>query len=270
MYKADLHLHSTASDGLFSPRELVNKAAALELDLISLTDHDTTQGLEEAIASGKTRAVQVIPGIEFSCEFQGEEVHILGYQFEQSCPELQRILSELKQARQNRILEITKRLQELGFKISWREVRTAATGASSVGRPHVARVMVEKGYARSRAEVFRRWLEPGCPGFIKRYKLSPAQAIDAVHGAGGFAFLAHPGLLKEGKGVAASLLTLGLDGIEVFHTEHSQEQTKEFLRFARENNLFISGGSDCHGDPEESKMGKIIVDTKLLHPWIKD
>lgn len=270
MVFADLHLHSTASDGNLSPREVVGLAKEKGIQVISLTDHDTTQGLAEAMAAGKELSVKVIPGIELSTETQGEEIHILGYYIDHGDPGLQGVLTQLKEARVGRIKEITRRLQDLGFALTWEEVREEARGASSIGRPHVAQVMVKKGYAKSIAEVFARWIGPGKPAFVTRYKLPTAQAVELLHSAGGLAFLAHPGLLTEGIEWAEKLLSLPLDGIEVYHSEHSQAQSQEFLAWARAKNLHISGGSDCHGRPHDIKMGLVKIDIALLQSWLKD
>ncbi|MGI6364504.1 MAG: PHP domain-containing protein [Bacillota bacterium] len=266
---ADLHLHSTASDGNLSPRDLVGMAKAKGFAVVALTDHDTTQGLDEALTAGRDLSIQVVPGIELSTETQGQEVHILGYYIDHGDAALQQVLSQLKQARAKRIKEMVSRLQQLGFTLTWEEVREAARGASSIGRPHVAQVMVEKGHAGSMAEVFANWIGPDRPAFVPRYKLSPARAVEIIHSAGGLAFLAHPGLLTGGIEWVENLLALPLDGIEVYHSEHSEAQTKEFLALARANNLHISGGSDCHGRPHEIKMGLVKMDTVLIQSWLK-
>lgn len=270
MNVADLHLHTTASDGLMSPVEIVKRAAELGIKIISVTDHDTTEGTSAAQAAGEKFGIRVIPGVELSTELNKEEIHVLGYYIDHQSPMLQDKLSRLKKARECRIKEIIYKLQEENFAITWEEILAIAGTTGSIGRPHVARVMVAKGYAKTVKEVFTHWIGPGCPAFVERFKLSPAQAISAIHDAKGLAFLAHPGLLKSGLGVAQQLIPLGLDGIEAFHTEHNSSLTQRLLEFARQKSLFVSGGSDCHGYPDNTLMGRVKVDVKLLEPWLME
>lgn len=269
MHYADLHLHSTASDGCLTPTELVAKAKELNIQVIALTDHDTTDGIKEALAAGRTYSVRVIPGIELSTELDDREIHILGYKINRNSPALQKMLNRLKQARIQRLQDITKLLRENGFDITWQEVLAVAGSTSSLGRPHVARVMVSKGYASSVKAVFAEWIGQGCPCYVKRFKLTPQDGIDIIHAAGGMAFLAHPGLLLQGLTVANSLLPYGLDGVEVFHSMHSDDQIQEILAFARSEELSISGGSDCHGIGE-LKMGTVKISTDIMAGWLKD
>lgn len=267
---ADLHLHSSASDGLLSPTEIVKIALEQDIQIIALTDHDTTDGIEEAVVASQFCSVRVVPGIELSTELNDQEIHVLGYKISYTDVRLERTLTKLKQARIQRIKDITSRLNSIGFEISWQDVVAVAGDTSSIGRPHIARVMVEKAYASSVKEVFTQWIGPDCPAFVKRYKLTPVEAIELVKSVGGYAFLAHPGLLRQGTAMAKSLIAQGLDGIEVFHSEHSAEQTRKFLEFAQAENLFICGGSDCHGVAGEMKMGSVLVPAEFVEPWLKD
>jgi len=269
MAKADLHIHSTASDGLFSPRKVVTEAKKMGFSVIALTDHDTTQGLAEAIATGRDYSVQVVPGIELSTVSDGEEIHILGYKFRRENRDLQAMLSKLKEARTQRVKEISLRLQQLGYDISWPDIVAESKAGHSIGRPHVARAMVRRGYADSVSAAFDAWLNPGRPAFVPRYKLTPQQAIEYIHAAGGLAFLAHPGLLCDGIATARKLIAQGIDGIEVFHSEHSQPQIEGFFSLAQGKGVYISGGSDCHGSPQV-KIGQQSVDLALANLWLKD
>jgi len=270
MAPADLHLHSTASDGLLPPRDVVRMAYENEIEIIALTDHDTTDGLEEACAAGREFSIRVIPGIELSTEMDGEEIHILGYYTNPASEKLQSVLQELREARLGRIKAIIQKLNQLGFDLTWEEVSDSAADASSIGRPHVARVMVQKRYAASVSEVFGKWIGLGCPAFVNRFKLTPKRAIEVIHSVGGIAFLAHPGLLKQGISVAKSLVPAGLDGVEVFHTDHSERDNRDFLQLAKSETLYISGGSDCHGIPGDIKIGRVTISTALIQPWLKD
>jgi hypothetical protein len=249
MTLADLHLHSTASDGSLSPAALVAGAKKAGLEVIALTDHDTVAGLPEAKTAGKSHSIRVLPGLELSAELR-EEVHILGYLFDCRQEGLLSLLAGIREGRQERIKRIFRRLGDLGFALDWKEVTAMARPGGSLGRPHLARLMVAKGYAASISEVFARWIGPGGPAFVPREKLHPAQAIKAIQDAGGLAFVAHPGLL-QGKDTLARVLALGADGLEIYHPKHSPEQVQFFRRTAEEKGLLLSGGSDFHGFPGE-------------------
>lgn len=267
MALADLHLHSTASDGLLAPAEIVAKAKSVSLEVIALTDHDTTAGLEEALAAGEYHSLRVLPGIELSTDWANEEIHILGYLLDCRNQALQALLAEIMGSRAERIQEMVSRLRDLGFDLTWQEVTAAAGGASSLGRPHVARVMIEKGYASTIKEVFTRWIGIGGKAYVPRYKLHPAQAIKIIQRAGGLAFLAHPGLIRQ-KNLLGQLAGFGLDGLEVYHPKHSPAQAKSFLKIAAAAGLYISGGSDFHGSPDE-RLAEAAISLDAI-PWIKD
>lgn len=267
MRLADLHLHSTASDGLLTPAEIVARARAVGLEVIALTDHDSTAGLTEALARGARHTIRVLTGIEISAELADEEIHILGYMLDYHNKDLQQLLATMQESRVERAREMIRRLQALGFDLNMQEVIAAAGKTSSLGRPHVARAMVEKGYAASLTEVFSRWLGLGQPAYVSRYKLHPAQAIEIIQRAGGLAFLAHPGLLKI-EGSISQLAKDGLDGIEVYHPEHSSGQVRSFLNTAKALGLYVSGGSDFHGSPGD-QIGQTTINIQDL-PWIKD
>lgn len=263
----DLHLHSTASDGLLTPADLVAQAKAGGLEVIALTDHDTTAGLDEAQAAGESGGIRVIPGIELSTVLAGDEVHILGYQLDPRHQGLQQLLEKIRLSRIGRIEKMISRLNALGFKLTWEEVASLGSNASSLGRPHVARVMVEKGYVSTVKEAFDLWLDSGRKAYVPRFKLHPAEAIAIIHEARGLAFLAHPGLLKASS-LIAQVAEFGLDGMEVYHPQHSPQQAQAFLHQAEELGLHISAGSDFHGGPEEKGLGEAAVDLPL--PWLMD
>ncbi|MGI6363491.1 MAG: PHP domain-containing protein [Bacillota bacterium] len=263
----DLHLHSTASDGLLSPAALVVMAKAAGLDIIALTDHDTTAGLEEARAAGASCGLRVISGIEFSTELDSAEVHILGFQVDHQHQGLHQLLEKIRLSRLRRIEQMIDRLRDLGFDLTWDEVASGASNASSLGRPHVARVMVNKGYVASVKEAFDHWLDRGRKAYVPRFKLHPAEAIAVIHESGGLAFLAHPGLLPANS-IIAQVAAMGLDGLEAFHPQHSPEQIQAFLLQAETLALHISAGSDFHGGPGEPELGAAAVDLTL--PWLMD
>jgi len=265
---ADLHLHSTVSDGLLTPAEIVAKAKKLNLEVIALTDHDSTDGLTEALAAGARHSIRVLAGVEISAELADEEIHILGFLLDYHNQDLQQLLGKIQESRMIRVQEMVRRLQALGFDLNVQEVVAAAGKTSSLGRPHVARAMIERGYASSLTEVFSRWLGFGQPAYVSRYKLNPAQAIEIIQRAGGLAFLAHPGLLKN-EDCISQLAKDGLDGIEVYHPEHSSVQARSFRNTAAALGLYVSGGSDSHGSPYHNRIGQTTINIQDL-PWIKD
>lgn len=243
--RADLHLHTTASDGAWSPTELVDKAISVGLEVIAVTDHDTLDGIEEAMNRGAERGLEVIPGVELSVRGAGQEVHLLGYFVDTSSRALREALATCQVERVGRIEKIIQRLRELDYNITVAEVMDVAQQGSA-GRPHVARVLVEKGYAQSIPAAFDRLLAEGRPAYVPRQRLTLADGLALIHAAGGLAVCAHPGLLND-EAVLSDLVALGLDGIEVVHSEHDAVTRARYEAFAAEHNLLRSGGSDCHG-----------------------
>lgn len=263
MSLADLHVHSTASDGELSPSDVVAKAASIGLSAIALTDHDTMDGLVEAQAAGSLHGVRVVPGIELSTEFGDTEIHILGYFIQPNRGILQSKLEQLREARCQRALEILRRLQNIGLSISWSQVLNHLEGRV-VGRPHVARALVEAGYVQSVQEAFECYLERGRPAYVPRYKLSPQDAISLIHQSGGVTVLAHPGLLPD-PSYLDTLLNLDWQGIETSHPDHSDEVKLNLRNIARANNLIATGGSDFHGCSRSYHgLGACGVDEKVV------
>lgn len=244
-YPADLHCHTSASDGLFSPRELIRLAAARGLKVVGITDHDTIDGWQEAEKAAGKAGITVIKGIEINTDWQGKEVHILGYYLKGGTSFLENNLSELQQKRLVRIKEILEKLKNMGINISLAEVLGKAKG-KSVGRPHVAQAMVNGGYARSFPEAFEKYLKIGMPAYVPRYKLDPEEAIAIIREAQGVAVLAHPGTQHLSKEIY-TWAEAGLQGIEVCHPEHSNKDTVEYRLIADKMGLISTGGSDYHG-----------------------
>lgn len=254
----DLHLHTTASDGTLTPAETVAEAISCGLHAISITDHDTVAGVAAA-QQAADRRLHVLPGVEMSTELGAAEVHILGYLVD--CGN-QRLLDAFERSRQGRVSrarEIVDRLRSLGLRINYEQVAEVA-GEGTVGRPHIARVLVSEGLVRSQAEAFSRFLRRGRPAYAARLKMLPEQAIEVVRGAGGAAVLAHPGLVRDRTAVER-ILELGVDGIEAYHSEHSDAATRTYLRVAAERGLLVTGGSDSHGPrgPAPVKIGSVEV-----------
>jgi 3',5'-nucleoside bisphosphate phosphatase len=247
----DLHTHSTASDGSLSPDDLVIYAKRKGAAAISLTDHDTIEGLGRALAAGKEEGLEVIPGLEISAQFSGGSMHILGYYVDPSDPKLNRELHRLQQARRERNPTIIKKLQSLGFPISYDQVQAIAKG--QIGRPHIAQILFRMGAVSSIEEAFQKYLTKGAPAYEEKFRFSPQEAISMIIRAGGIPVLAHPftlnySSLRDLKGIVEKLKNDGLKGIEVIYSEHTSDQTKDYFSLVRELELIFTGGSDFHGD----------------------
>lgn len=244
----DLHTHSTASDGIYSPTELVALAHEASLKTIGLVDHDTTGGLEEALATGERMGVTVVPGIEINTDLPNKqgEAHMLGYYIEYDRPEFQRSIAVLREARALRGERMVAKLREQGLDVTWERVREIAGGA--VGRPHVARALLEKGYADSISDAFDKWIGPGRPAYIPRYKLSAEDAVRLVKSARGVPVLAHPANIPELKEtLLPSLVMVGLQGLECYYGEYDTVTVARLLQLANTYGLIPTGGSDYHG-----------------------
>jgi predicted metal-dependent phosphoesterase TrpH len=254
----DLHLHSTCSDGSSTPEEVVQRAARLGLKFISLTDHDSVSGVAAAQKAGEALGVQVVPGAELSAQYEGCDVHILAYFVDHTSESLIGSLSRYQDERRNRAERIVKRLNHLGVKVSFEQVLAKANGAS-IGRPHVADVLVEQGVCFSPNEAFYKYLGYGKAAYEEKYMMSPSEAVEVIHKAGGVAVLAHP-ILYQSDDLLPGLFEEGLDGIEVWHIKHKSEDSRRYGAFAEEHGLLKSGGSDCHGDARgDAIMGKVQV-----------
>jgi hypothetical protein len=261
----DLHTHSDRSDGTFTPDELVRRAAALGLDVIALTDHDTTDGLDEAIAAGTDTGVEVVPGVEFSAELDRTSVHVLCYWMDAGHAEFQAELGRLRDDRYRRGELMIQKLQELGFSISFERVREIAQGGNIV-RPHVAQAMVEAGIVASEGEAFERWIADGKPAHVPKHAVDPLDAVRLIRDAGGVCVLAHPGMWGDQTSVPDELIeamaAAGMVGLEVDHTDHSPEQRERYRAMARRLDLIPTGGSDCHG----TRYDPIRLGTSLCDP----
>ena len=245
----DLHTHTTASDGSMTPAELVRHAYEKGLAAVAVTDHDTVNGLEQAFEEGNKLGIEVISGIEISVSFT-PEMHLLGYFFHGNHNSILKTLEELRENREQRNPRIVSKLNELGFDITTSEVNSLAAGGI-VGRPHIARAMIDKGYVASIEEAFDKYLGSGRPAYFEKDKLTPAEGISEIARAGGVPVLAHPIYLQFSTGRLDDLLeqlaAMGLKGIEAYYTENTAEQTVELLQLAHKHNLLVTGGSDFHG-----------------------
>jgi predicted metal-dependent phosphoesterase TrpH len=255
--RVDLHLHTTASDGQFSPSELVAMALERDLLVIAITDHDTTAGLDEALEAARGTGLEVIPGVEISCNVPHEEVHLLGYYFDHHHPALQGKLRAMRDARLQRAKGMVARLTSLGLPLPWEMVAELA-GDGSVGRPHVAQSMLKMGYVASTDEAFDLYIGRNGPAYVERYKLSPSEAVSLVKEARGLPVLAHPLKVMH---FLPSLVEAGLVGLEVYYNGYSPEEIRELAALARKFDLIPTGGSDFHGPDvlDTVEMGGVWV-----------
>jgi 3',5'-nucleoside bisphosphate phosphatase len=252
----DLHTHTTASDGKCSPEELVARAAAAGVTTLAVTDHDTLAGCRAAASACARRGLEFVPGIEITAVASDRDVHVLGYFFDLESASLHAFLSEQRQRRVERIREMLERLARQGMPLDADAILQPALVDSgrSVGRPWIARAMVEAGYVRTVAEAFDAWLSRGCPAFVPRVGAGPADVFTRVHDAGGIVSLAHPVLMERDEWIS-EFAAAGLDAIEAFHADHDESDTARYLQRARELNLLVSGGSDYHADDEHGGGG---------------
>ena len=243
--RIDLHVHSTTSDGTLSPAEVVREAAALGMRMLAIADHDTTDGLGEAMEAARDTSLTFVPAVELSVGSQSYEVHVLGYFINPGDAESQAALSWLREARDGRNAAIVERLRELGVAVDLGRVREIA-GAGSVGRPHIAAAMAEAGHVASGQEAFHRFLARGKPGYVPRKRLSPREACEMIRAAGGVPVLAHPAKIPS-RPALEELLATGMAGMEVYHCDHDEKDNEAMLALARERSLLVTGGSDSHG-----------------------
>jgi predicted metal-dependent phosphoesterase TrpH len=246
----DLHLHTTASDGRCTPAELVARAAAAGVTVMAATDHDTTAGIADVRAHAERRGILAVPGIEITAVEDGRDVHMLGYFFEPANPALDEFLAVQRATRVARISAIAERLASLGMPIDVGPLLADAARqkGQSIGRPKVARAMIDAGYVADTREAFDIWLGRGGPAFVERAGPTPEDVISILHRAGGLVSLAHPGRSDMDVRLPA-LRDAGLDAIEVYHSDHDAIAVARYERVARDLGVLVSGGSDFHGDP---------------------
>ncbi|MFD3499657.1 PHP domain-containing protein [Streptomyces sp. NPDC058678] len=264
--RIDLHTHSTASDGTDTPAELVRNAAAAGLDVVALTDHDTTRGHAEAIAA-LPQELTLVTGAELSCRIDGVSMHLLAYLFD---PEEPALLAERELVRDDRVPRargMVARLQELGVPVTWEQVARIA-GDGSVGRPHVATALVELGVVPTVSDAFTPdWLADGGRAYVAKHETDPFEAIRLIKGAGGVAVFAHPGASKRGRTVPesaiAELATAGLDGLEVDHMDHDPDTRARLRGLAKELGLLTTGSSDYHGSRKTCVLGEYVTDPEV-------
>ncbi|MET9173108.1 PHP domain-containing protein [Streptomyces misionensis] len=264
--RIDLHCHSTASDGTDTPAELVRKAAAAGLDVVALTDHDTTRGHAEAIAA-LPAGLTLVPGAELSCRLDGVSMHMLAYLFD---PEEPALLAERELVRDDRVPRakgMVAKLNALGVPVTWEQVERIAAGGS-VGRPHVASALVELGVVETVSDAFTdQWLADGGRAYVEKHETDPFEAIRLVKAAGGVCVFAHPAAAKRGRTVPesaiAKMAAAGLDGIEVDHMDHDVETRERLRGLAKDLGLLVTGSSDYHGTRKTVELGAYTTDPEV-------
>ena len=247
----DLHLHTTASDGVMTPSQIVRYAKAKGLRAIAITDHDTIEGLEEGLLEGSRIGFEVIPGLEISVQHSPGSMHLLGYLFDIHHPLLTERLQYLQHARAERNPKIAEKLKALGIKVTYDEV-LKASGGGQVGRPHFAQVLMEKGYVRTFQEAFDRFLKKGAAAYVEKVRFTISEALHFINEAGGVAVLAHPKTLgmngpSDLENLVVQLVREGLKGIEVYYPEHSPSEVAQYKALAERYSLLTTGGTDYHG-----------------------
>jgi 3',5'-nucleoside bisphosphate phosphatase len=263
MTRIDLHMHSTASDGVLSPTQVVQLAKERSLTTIALTDHDTTAGWEEAMAVGRELGVEVLGGFEINSETDLGHIDFLVYGADANNVALQDFLLTIRDARVGRAKGMVKKLAELGMPLEWNRVLHFAGDAQSIARPHVARALVEVGYVASTQEAFDMYLNDRGPAYVHRLEVKPQEVIDTIHQAGGVIVLSSPEHSKTTP-LTPALAEVGLDGIEVYYFDHTDEKKAELLELARQHNLIVTGGSDFHGDRTHAELGSVYVPREVL------
>ncbi|MBQ6819905.1 MAG: PHP domain-containing protein [Clostridium sp.] len=269
MNYADLHIHSSYSDGTMTPEEIIDNAINLGVRVISITDHDSIAS--QYVTNKNYENINIIPGIELSTEFENLELHILGYFIDVKDKELINVVNKLNKARIERVEEIILRLKKYDIYIDKEDLEIDSN--STIGRSHIAKAMVKKGYFENYKVAFTSYLVKGKPAYIKGYKLNYKKVIEVINNAGGIAVLAHPGQIYKSleiERIIRNLRSYGLNGIEVYHPSHTKEQTNNFYNLAKKYKLLVTGGSDFHGKGclKENVIGSYGINEKLLNKLI--
>ncbi len=273
MNTIDLHCHTTASDGRHSPTELVQMAAELGLRAIAVCDHDSTEGLEEALAAGRAAGIEVIPAVELSCDVAEGELHMLGYYPDYADRAFQAELTRLRTGRIGRAQAMVQKLTALGYPISFQRVQELA-GDGAIGRPHIAQALIEARLVQNKGEAFERLIGRQGPAYVERAKLSPADACRMLRRVGGLPVFAHPFIaLASGRvlepmpveGSLPALVEAGLAGLEVYYPNYTPALIERLLRLSRRYGLLVTGGSDFHGEGSAgAALGGVYVPPKCL------
>lgn len=269
----DFHMHSIYSDGVKSPEELLRHALDCNLSMMALTDHDEIDGIkalrtaQEQLDPEKT--IKIINGCEFSADYKDKSIHILGYRFDETNKELRDFIEYFKSKREERIDEIIKRCNNVGYFISKDELLKKFPKTQAYGRPHIGQLLIDGGYAKDINDVFKDILRKDSPCYVPKVKIEVPYIIDIIHKAGGLAVMAHPKLVTSDEYVV-EMLAYDFDGMEVYHTKHNDDDVKRYKALAKEHNLFITGGSDYHGIPGKApdQFGDYLVSAEDVSEFI--
>lgn len=267
--KIDLHLHTTASDGTWEPEELIDRAIKLGFSCISITDHDSIHSIKKAIEYSKDKPIEVISGVELSVEYKKQDIHLLAYGIDIENEEFQAVMDFFHKKRKERAKEIIRKLNAIGMGISYEDLADSNSDPA-LGRLHIANALIESGHVTNLSKAFKKYLLPGKPAYVEKEILTPEKAIEITHKAGGINVLAHPGIYKRYRKNITEFKEFGIEGIEVFHTNHLPDMTKKLLDIAEKESLLVTGGSDCHGiNKEHTLIGKIELPHKYFIEFYK-
>ncbi len=256
---ADLHCHTTFSDGLLTPEQAVSRARELGLVAIGITDHDSIDAIERAQSCGRNVGIEVVPGVEMSCIVSGIDLHILGYYLDFRSPDVHDFFALVRRHRSERARLMVEKMKGMGVRLNFEDVRTLARDAA-IGRPHVAQALVNAGVVPSVEEAFRRYISYEAPAYVPKMKLEPRVAVDLIRSHGGVSVIGHPGTYHSDEAVYAAI-SAGVDGIEVWHPDHDKRDVARYEEIAQKNGLLVTGGSDCHGGRKGGRifLGEVTV-----------
>ena len=266
MRYADLHTHTHHSDGTRTSREVIDVARAAGIEIVSISDHDNLAAYFESKAYADSREVQLVPGVELSCGYEGHDIHILAYAFDPLDERIEARLKSFRTTRAERGKRMVDRLAALGFNIDHNRVEQLAAGGA-MGRPHVARALVERGYVKTVAEAFDKFIGAGKPAYVEKERFQIEEAVELIHSAGGVLSIAHPTLYQDHERVVMLLLDAGIDAIEVMHPDVNDKDREMYSNLARFRGKFVTGGSDDHGTVKAKEtLGTVRVPENLIKP----
>ncbi len=264
----DLHVHTTASDGILTPEQVISKANEIKLAGLAISDHDTVDGLAVAVNYLQKNDINLdfIPAIEMNTELKGHEIHILGYYIDYHSQKLDQHLRLIKEARLERAQKMVDKLRHMGMMVELARIQEIAT-EDLIARPHIARALMEKGYVVSEREAFEKYIGKGRRAYVPRYKFEPQTALALIKEGGGASILAHPGLIKNDH-IVDLIIQMGVDGLEVYYPEHNRSLIRKYVEICGEKNLLVTGGSDFHGSTGNShshELGSCGVSPHLVN-----
>lgn len=268
--KIDLHIHSVHSDGVFTPEEVVDSAIQLGLSTIAITDHDNLGGyyVAKKYIEENNKNIQIIPGIEINTFHGKHEVHILGYFMDLENVEFLKMLEKQQKARRNQSKEIAKRLKKAGLNISYEDIKSSAIESGSIGRPHIAKALVQKGAASSIAEAFSKYINDDSPVYVSRKGVTPFEAVETIYDAGGIPVIAHPCDIENSQELIEELMGYGLRGVEAYHRKHTPAMIEYYCSISEKYDLVVTGGSDFHSP--SMYTGQIIIGKNFVPPKVLD